>query len=208
MPLDPYLIFVVVLLLAIAVAVTFAWGRGQQAFESSQRQLREKGYVVTHAYQGHRGPVTCVWGRYRAPVPFYLHFSNRDPIATAVGRLGVADMAIGRPDFDSAFYVRSNKPEWARQFLTKELCEKLVKFESLQFLTASLGTALTPDYWPEQRDRNLRDLWMLRTDGKLESPALDGYVELALGLSTTLEAFCQGRSFDSEDCATGAFEGS
>lgn len=201
------LIFAAIMLVSIVTVVILLWGKGKAAFESSKRQLQETGYVITHAYERHRGPVTWVWGRYREAVPFYLHFSNRDPIAAAAGRLGIADLSLGQPKFDAAFIARSNKPDWAREFMTKELCEKLEKFESIQFLTSSIGHVLTPDYWPEQQNRELRDVWMLRVDGRLESPAIDPYVELARSLSAALEEFCVGKTFEPKDRNTAMFEG-
>lgn len=207
MPPEADLIFAAVLVVAIVVIVVALWGKGAAAFKSSVQQLAERGYVVTHARQRHRGPVTWVWGRYEKPVPFYLHFSNRDPVASAAGQLGVADLALGRPAFDAAFYVRSNKPDWAREFMTEDLCEALEKFESLQFLTSSVGNTLSPEYWPDVKPRDRRDLWMLRVDGKLEGAALEPYVELARRLSGAVEQFCAGRGFEPADLETPFLEG-
>jgi len=201
------LMLVVVMVASIVVIVILFWGKGKAAFEAGMRQLQEKGYVITYAYQRYRGPVTWVWGRYREPIPFYLQFSNRDSIAILAGNLGIADIAVGEPVFDAGFIVRSNKPDWAREFLTKERCGKLVRFEGIQFLTGSISNVLSSDYWPEDQHRELRDIWMLRADGKLEEPAIAPYIELACELSSSLERFCLGRPCDPHDRNSAMFEG-
>ena len=148
-----------------------------------------------------------MWGRYATPVPFYLHFSNRDPVAAVAGRLGMADIALGHPKFDAAFYLRSNQPEWAKQFMTHQLCDRLVHFESLEFMTSSVGNLLTPDYWPDEQNRDRRDLWMLRTDGKIDDAAVNAYTELAKELSMSLQAFCATKPCTPESCRSAPFEG-
>lgn len=207
MPPTADLWFAVVMVVGVVAAVALTWGKGKAAFEASLRQLEERGYAVTHAVQENRGAVTWVWGRYPEPVPFYFHISNRDPLASMAGLFGVADLEVGHPRFDGDFTVRSNRPEWAREFLTKERCDRLVRLEGIQFLTASLDNTLTPDYWPTQKDRRRRDLWMLRVDGKIEGDALEPYVALARELASDLHAFCAGRDADPKDLRTAGFEG-
>lgn len=196
-----------VLVVAIVTVVVLLWGKGKKMFEARLREIEQKGYVVDFPQERHRGTTTRVWGRYEAPVPFYLHFSNRDPNASTAGRIGIADLKVGHVEFDIAFFVRSNKPDWALQFLTGGLCERLVRFESIQFCTAAIGSLLTPDYWPEEKDRDRRDLWMLRIDGRHEGAALEPYVALARELSLAVQAFCAGKAHEAADLEAGSFEG-
>lgn len=204
---DADLIFAGILVATIAVITVLLWGKGKASFDSSLRQLQENGHVITHSRQRHRGPVTWIWGRYPEPVPFYLHFSNRDPVAVAVGELGVADISTGHSRFDRRYFVRSNRPDWARAFLTRALCDELQGFESLEFLTSSVGNVLSPDYWPDQANRALRDVWMLRVDGKLSIAEAEPYVELARRLSGSLVAFCADKKLDAGTEVTSMFEG-
>lgn len=204
---EVHLIFLGVMVLAVIIAVVYCVITGRGFWEKIQQQLQTRGYAISHARQRHRGPVTWVWGRYSTPVPFYLHVSNRDPVSTMAGQWGIKDIKVGHPAFDADFVVRSNQPEWAKAFLTPELCDRLVPFESLQFITSSIGNLLTPDYWPGVRERDLRDLWMLRTDGKIEEPDVGVYVDLAQELSTSLKDFCRRKTHSIEDCRSEAFEG-
>lgn len=171
------------------------------------RQLRDRGYVVTHARERHRGPVTWVWGRYPAPLPFYLHFSNRDPVASAAGRFGIADIELGHPQFDAAYFLRSNRPDWARQFMTGALCDRLARFDSLQFCVSSIDNLLGADFFPGEKPRNLRDTWVLRTDGRLDETAAAPYAALAQELAESIRTFCAGRPQDAQAARAAAFEG-
>jgi hypothetical protein len=201
------LIFAGVLLVAIIAIVVGLWGKGRAAFREAQRQLRERGHVVQLASQRYRGPVTLIWGRYAAPTPFYLQVSNRDPIASAAGRLGLADLATGDPAFDDAFIVRSNHPDWALELLTPAWRARLMPCESVQFLTSSIGNLFNPDYWPDLKRRSQRDIWMLRVDGRLAPPEIDPYVALARELATAVERFAAARPHDAADLEAPALEG-
>jgi hypothetical protein len=58
-------------------------------------------------------------------VPFYLHFSNRDPVAAVAGRLGAADISVGHAAFDEA--AAAGHVELARELaaLVQRFCESL-----------------------------------------------------------------------------------
>lgn len=201
------LVFIAVLVLAIIGSALYVTITHKDFFKKINQQMQSRGFVLSHTYQPHRGPVTWVWGRYSKPVPFYLHFSNRDPIAAMAGQIGIADIRLGHAVFDAAFYVRSNQNEWAKEFMTSQLCERLLQFESVEFITSSINNLLTPDYWPDEQERDQRDLWMLRTDGKLDESAAVAYIELAQELSTSLQHFCQDKSHALDACRSELFEG-
>lgn len=202
------LIFAALLAVTILVIVVLLRGRGRAAFVTSEQQLRSRGYAVSHTRQRHRGPVTWVWGRYREPIPLHLHFSNRDPVAALAGRMGIADIALGRHDFDAKFFLRSSKPDWAKQFMTEELCRRLEPMKGIQFITAPIANLLSPEYWPDEKNRHLRDLWMLRIDGRLEGPSRGQYVDLALHLSAQVQSFCATRACEPGDVLASRLEGS
>ncbi len=208
---DGNLFFLGALVLGIVGAVWMTWGKGEAAFKAVLQQFEQRGYAITVAYEKNRGHVTWVWGRYSQPVPWYLHFSNRYPELSAVGQLGVADMKVGHVGFDKDFYLRTNKPEWALQFFTPQRCDELVGYEDIQFLTSAVGQILTPDYWPDLKaanGRNLRDVWMLRISGKPQGAELDRYVALALKLKTEVQAYAQARSgWEAADLEVKGFEG-
>lgn len=201
------LAYLAVLLAAIALVVILLWGKGEKMFAARLREIEQNGYVVDTPQERHRGTITRVWGRYEDPVPFYLHLSNRDAVASFAGRTGIADLRVGHAAFDAAFFVRSNKPEWAMQFLNAGWCERLVRFESIQFCTAAIGSLLSPDYWPAEKRRDRRDLWMLRIDGRQEGADLAAHVALALELSAAVRAFCAGKAHEAADLEAGIFEG-
>jgi hypothetical protein len=201
------LIFAAVLQVAIIAIVVGLWGKGRAAFRDCQRQLQERGYVVQLASQQYRGPVTLIWGRYAGPTAFYLQVSNRDPIASAAGRVGIADLATGEPAFDDAFIVRSNHPDWALEFLTPAWRARLMPHESVQFLTSSIGNLFSPDYWPGLKQRSQRDIWMLRVDGRLAPPQIDPYVILARDLAAAVERYAAARPHDAADLEAPALEG-
>lgn len=87
------------------------------------------------------------------------------------------------------------------------MCNRLARFQSIEFVTSSIGALLTPDYWPDEQKRDLRDLWMLRTDGKIDEPALDADIELAKEVSMSLQEFCASKPHTPESCRSGTFEG-
>lgn len=201
------LIFVAVCIVAILVVVIYFHIKGDKHYRDAERLITERGYTVTHAYQRNRGDVTWVWGRFATPQPFYLHISNRDPIGSFAGQLGIADIKVGHTRFDKDFTVRTNQPEWAKELLTQERCERLSKVESLQFIVTSVGNLLTPDWWPAEPNRDLRVLWMLRTDGKLDEAAAEAYLALARELKAAVQQYSVRHPFTEQDCLATTFEG-
>lgn len=201
------ILFVAVLVLA--GAGTYLWLRreGGLVYRQHEEAVRTRGYTVSHARQAHRGPVTWVWGRYPRPVPCHLHVSARDPVASAAGRLGIADLRVGHEAFDRRFFVRSNRPDRALAFLTPARCESLLQAGDVEFITASIGSLLTPDYWPAEAPRDRRDLWMLRVDGHVEGAALEPLVALARTLAGDLHDASLRLPHTPEDCRAGPFEG-
>jgi hypothetical protein len=171
--------------------------------KKTEAQLKSRGFVMSRGRNG----VVSIWGRYAKPVPFYLHFSNRDLIASMAGQMGIADISLGYADFDRTFFVRSNQESWAKEFMTAERCHRLMLLDRVQFLTSSIGNQLTPDYWPKVKVRDQRDMWMLHIGGNLADDALAPYIELAQELASTLEQFCQNKPRAPDDCKTSFFEG-
>jgi len=194
------LVLLIVLVLAVIVAVVYCLRTSRALAERVDREMRTRGYVISHAVQRHSGSVTWVYGRYSEPMPFYLRLSNRDRIESVAGQLGIADLKVGHPEFDAAFVVRTNQPDWARAFLTPALCSRLATFESLEFIVSSMSQLLTPDYWPAERSRDLRTLWMLRTDGHLDEAAVRPYVDLARELSASVERLCADKPRTADAC--------
>jgi hypothetical protein len=204
---DYNLFFLATLVLGVVGALAFTWGKGEAAFNDSLQQMQTHGYAVTRAREANRGAVTWVWGRYSQPLPWYLHFANRYPELALAERALPDHLTVGHAAFDKHFYLRTNQPDWARQFFTLQRCDELVGHDDIQFLTSAIGQILTPDYWPKLKERNLRDLWMLRISGEPEGADLERYAALALRLSADVQAFCQGRAFDPADLQVKGFEG-
>jgi hypothetical protein len=203
----PELIFVAVLIIVIAVIVVALWGSDEKSFRESLKQLQDNGYAVKYAQERNRGTVTIIWGRYAEPIPFYVQVSNRDKISVLVGLVGIADIPVGQADFDEQFVVRSNKPAWAQLFMTQKRCADFLLLTGVQFLTTSINNVFPPAYWPAEKNRSLRDLWMLRVDGKIEPPELARYVTFAQSMAAETLAFCADKSRQPQDCVSPSLEG-
>jgi hypothetical protein len=173
---------------------------------SQERDVATHGHAVGRAVQHDRGAVTLVWGRFEAPLPFYLRVSSRDPLAAAAGSLGFADLRVGHGAFDGSFVVRTNRPAWARAFLTSERCELLLTKGRIEFVVSSPQNLLSAEWYASLARRDLREIWMIRADGNVEGEALDALVAFGRSLAAEFGAYCTQLPRTEGDTIAEAFE--
>jgi hypothetical protein len=156
------------------------WQSIEGGGRDDRASLTTWGYVIEPIYHKPIGDMTRLWAKFDTPTSFYLQISNLDPIQGLVGLVGIADLRLGHPDFDSAFVVRSSHLDQARAILDHNVCSHLLTRGLLRFRTGSIDSLLGADYFPENRlTRDLREYWMLEVEGKPE--AVDTDALLALG---------------------------
>lgn len=201
------LLFLGLLVVLVPLAAHYAHRGAKRADVRARAMLASRGYVVAHAYQPHRGPVTQIWARCSRPVP-YLQVSNRDLVQVVAGNLGVADIAVGDPEFDRSFVVRGQDPQWVRRVLSPDLRADLRRAGDVQFLTGSIDSLLGADLLREvKEERNRRALWMLRTGGKLDEAQAGPLLDLGRRLAAAVEGSLGAAALGDADSRTSFFEG-
>lgn len=150
----------------------------------NKRLLEAQGYVVDYPIMSKSyKQLTRIWQLFKAPTPFYVHISSLDPIASAVGMRGVADVKIGNSAFDSQFVVRTNNEALLKRLLTLELQEELLSREGGCFKTGAIVGTLTVDYLPEiKTGRDERRMWMIETCGRLQHNQITRLLDLGYKL--------------------------
>lgn len=169
-------------LAVITFAVVYCLKLNKKVNEEIRQQLKKQGYVVDFpvASSGHV-QLTRIWQLLDEPSPLYLHVSSLDPIASAAGMLGLADLRIGEGSFDAEFIVRSNNPVAAKRVLTHEMQKELLSFSRIGFRTGSLNGLLSVDYLPEMKaDRELRKVWAIEARGRLTPEEIQRLLNLGL----------------------------
>jgi hypothetical protein len=178
----PGILLVVGCLAVITIVVVYCLKLNDKVNEEIRQQLKKQGYVVDFpvAASGH-AQLTRIWQLLDEPSPLYLHISSLDPLASAAGMLGVADLRIGEGSFDAEFIVRSNNPVVAKRVLTQELQKELLSFSRIGFRTGSLNGLLSVDYLPEVKaDRELRKVWAIEARGRLTTEEIQRLLNLGL----------------------------
>lgn len=204
------LIFLGVTIVAATFGGIYAWKRQKAESARVQKSLKELGYVIGHASEGNRKSITRVWAPFRKPMPLYIQVANGDPIQVIAGRLGVKDIKTGYPEFDDKFVVRSNKPDLANAFLTKDIKEKFMSFDRISFLTGSNDSLWCSDFPKEAGiEPKARLFWMVKTNGTISDEEARPYLEWGQSLAAQLERFIEASkcSFSPEDFQTARFEG-
>lgn len=180
----PGILLVVGCLAVITIAVVYCLKLNNKVNEEIRQQLKKQGYVVDFpvAATGH-AQLTRIWQLLDDPSPLYLHVSSLDPIASAAGILGVADIKVGADAFDAGFIVRSNNTAVAKRVLSSELQQALLSFGPIGFRTGSLNGLLSVDYLPEMKaDRELRKVWAIEARGRLAPEEIQRLLDLGLKL--------------------------
>jgi hypothetical protein len=174
------LVFLVLTVLILIFAIPRLARAMKQRVEEARVSLATCGYVIEPIRHKPIGDMTRLWAKFDTPTSFYLQLSNLDPIQNLAGVVGIADLRVGHPEFDSAFVVRSSHPDQARAILDDHMCSLLLTRGLLRFRTGSIDSLLGADYFPENRHtRDLREYWMLEVEGKPE--VVDSDALLALG---------------------------
>jgi len=180
----PGILLVVGSLVVITIAVVYCLKLNKKVNEEIRQQLKKQGYVVDFpVVPKSHAQLTRIWQLLDEPTPLYLHVSSLDPIASAAGMLGVADMKLGADAFDAQFIVRNNNAAAAKRVLSTELQQALLSFGPIGFRTGSLNGLLSVDYLPELKaDRELRKVWAIEARGRLTPEEIQRLLELGLKL--------------------------
>ncbi len=177
--------------------------------DQARSSLAERGYVIEATRIKGVGNLTRIWGKLENPTPFYLHITNLDPVEALAGSLGIGDLKIGYPDFDSVFVIRSSHPDEARRLLDDGTRRLLLARKKLRFRTGSIDSLFGADYFPEIRDtRDLRDYWSLEVGGNPGEVDTDALLALGRRLAAGVNA-ASGliTNADPSKLKTGFFEG-
>ncbi len=167
----PEILLFVAIVIAVATAYVFVGKQVKKMNADHTRQLQTQGYVLDYpVMSSSHAQMTRIWQLFGAPTPFYVYISSLDPIASAAGMLGVADLKIGNSAFDNKFVLRTNNEALLKCMLTPELQEALLAWDRVCFKTGAIVGILTVDYLPEIKiGRYERRVWMIETYGKLEA---------------------------------------
>jgi hypothetical protein len=173
----------------------------------AEESLAARGYVVDEARHKPAGHLTRVWGRLSAPTPLYLQISNIDTVSVIAGAFGIADMRIGSADFDDQFVVRSNHRDSAVAIIQRPIQEEFLSYGTIRFRTGSIDSLLGADYFRKvQKDRDVREFWMIEVGGKLNPLEQEKALNLARRLVADVES--RSKSWVGEQTSrTGAAEG-
>jgi len=202
------IVFIVISALIVLTIIPIVLKSTKKRIDQARESLTNNGYVVEDSYFRPIGAMTRVWGKLQAPTSFYIQLSTLDPVQTIAGNLGIADIKIGDPHFDSKYVIRSNFEEGARNLLSNDVKNFLLSFKELRFRTGSIDSLLGADYFPEIKlDRNIRSIWMIETAGKQTEVEIVKLLELGQQLSNLVKKFAKTGAADKGEFYTGFFEG-
>ena len=189
----PGIVLVATIVVAISCIFFFVGKQVREMNARIRKQLDEKGFVVDFPVMGgSHHQLTRIWQLLDEPTPYYLHVSSLDPIASAAGMLGIADIRTGNGSFDAEFVVRTNNRELVKDTLTGALQEELLSWGAIRFRTGAIDGILSVDYLPEiKTGRSERRLWAIEVRGKLEQTEIDRLLGLGFKLRDAVKASAQ-----------------
>ena len=180
----PAIVLFTAIVLVFPIVYYFVGKQVRQMNADNTRQLQRQGYVVDYpVMSSSHAQMTRIWQLLEAPTPFYVYISSLDPIASAAGMLGFADLKIGNHAFDNKFVLRTNNEALLKRMLTSELQEELLAWDNICFKTGAIVGILTVDYLPEITiGRDERRLWMIETYNKRQDNDIKRLLQLGYKL--------------------------
>lgn len=159
--------------------------------DKARTDLNQNGFVQDIAYMRPIGNLTRIWGKLTEATPLYIQVSSFDPLSVCVGNTGLFDIKVGDADFDVCFVVRSNNREKAIQVLNPNLRKAFREIVDVRFRTGSIITLLGIDYFPEIKEKELRNFWMIEQKVNPDPSKLKQLHQLGLDMVKEIEKVCQ-----------------
>ncbi len=163
----------------------------KERVDQARAELKRNGFVRDLAQLRPLGTLTRIWGKLPKATPLYLQISDFDPLSVAVGNSGLFDIKVGDPEFDVSFVVRSNNKDKAIQVLTTSIRKNLLEFKGLRFRTGSVISLLGVDYFPEVKEKELRNFWMIEQRSELDPVQTKRLHSLAEAIISELNQVCK-----------------
>jgi len=172
------------IVLVFPIVYFFVGKQVREMNADNTRQLQKQGYVIDYPIlSSSHTQMTRIWQLLDTPTPFYVYISSLDPIASAAGMLGLADLKIGNHAFDNKFVLRTNNEALLKRMLTPELQEELLAWDRICFKTGAIVGILSVDYLPEMTiGRDERRLWMIETFNKRQDNEIKRLLQLGYKL--------------------------
>lgn len=128
-------------LVLAAIVIPLANYMSAKTFDKSERHALEsmpiKKYVLDTATVGKRLTVTRVWSLFDEPLSLYFQISNRDLPQSLAGRVGSSIVRVVTVFFHRMYVLRANCERLARQVLTPDLIDTLIRMERFRFVAGS-----------------------------------------------------------------------
>jgi hypothetical protein len=153
-----YLIVFSALIILVIIVLLVRLSRSiKKRVDEARNELKMNGFVKDIATMKPIGTLTRVWGKLPNATPLYLQVSNFDIVSVKVGNSGFFDIKVGDPEFDVTYVVRSNNQDKAIQVLGPNLRKSILEIQDLRFRTGSIISLLGVDYFPEVKEKELRN---------------------------------------------------
>lgn len=201
-----FILFAILIILLIVVLLVRLSRSIKKRVDEARNELNLNGFVKDTAYMKPIGTLTRVWGKLSNATPLYLQVSNFDMVSVALGDSGFFDIKVGDSEFDTTYVVRSNNKEKAIQVLGPKLRKAILQVKDLRFRTGSIISLLGVDYFPEVKEKELRNYWMIECPSELSPNEVKQLHKLALEIIQEIQNVCEDWPFEKK-LKTSLFEG-
>lgn len=202
-----YLIVFAALIILLIIVLLVRLSRSiKKRADEARNELNRNGFVKDIATMKPIGTLTRVWGKLPKATPLYLQVSNFDIVSVTVGNSGLFDIKVGDPEFDVTYVVRSNNKDKAIQVLGPNIRKAILEIQDLRFRTGSIISLLGVDYFPEVKDKELRNYWMIECPSELGPHEVKKMHKLALEIIQEIQKACEDWPYEKK-LKTSFFEG-
>ncbi len=202
-----YLIISATLIILLIIVLLLRLSRSiKKRVDEARNDLNLNGFVKDIATMKPIGTLTRVWGKLPKATPLYLQVSNFDIVSVSAGNSGFFDIRVGDPEFDVTYVVRSNNKDKAIQVLGPNIRKAILEIHDLRFRTGSIISLLGVDYFPEEKEKELRNYWMIECPSELGPNEVKQLHKLALEIIQEIQKVCEDWPFEKK-LKTSFFEG-